>query len=716
MRMLSLALLIAALAIALCLVLARSPPYLGLRLNGDEGAEGVRIERAHGPSAGRLRAGERIVALRNGSAAVPLQPDDLAIEPDIAFADYQPFDAFMQRQQALAEALAQSAVPLVLDDGRVVEIIPFHGRPIRDLPFEFWLQVFVAAAGWLLGASIWAFRREQAASLYLMITGLGTMLMAGSAAIYSTRELALPGARFLWLSRVNHGGALLCMAAFIAVLFHYPRRLGRGLWGPALLAIYLLIWLADLLQILPLANRTVQGAFLGGVALAAAVAAWQWRGTRGDPLRRAALQWFLLSWFVGTFGFMVIVVMPGMAGIDTGKLQAYGFGMTWLISLGLALGIARYRLFDLETWWFRAVALVGGGAAVIAVDLAFVSLLGLRQPAALTLALAFAGWIYFPLRQWLATKVFQRFGLLRMRDIPRLLREVIADTPLEAEHLLPESLRRLFAPLQLTPLARTPRKVRIAGNGSMLLVPGIGRWPGWEVRWADNGTRLFTRQDAQLADAVRAVLERVVAYQDAVEQSIERERNRVAADLHDDVGARLLTLLHRADPEQAQAIRETLASLRLVVHGLGAQPQPLVDALAEWRAELHERCEAARVGVIWHEAAPLPEWRLDAPQQLHLARVLREAVSNALRHAAPTRIEVRLAAEAGALRLSIANDGACLPPPQWQAGNGLRSMRSRTQKLGGELTIEAEEGHVVLRLRVPLDAPPSGADKPLRIG
>ncbi|MGH8446008.1 MAG: sensor histidine kinase, partial [Solimonas sp.] len=283
---------------------------------------------------------------------------------------------------------------------------------------------------------------------------------------------------------------------------------------------------------------------------------------------------------------------------------------------------------------------------------------------------------------------------------------------LEAERLLPESLRRLFAPLQLLPLPRPIDAVRIGDDGTSLSVPGIGRWPGWEVRWADNGNRLFSRQDVQLVDAVRAVLQRVVAYQDAVEQSIERERTRVAEDLHDDVGARLLTLLHRADADQARAIRETLASLRMVVHGLGVQPQPLAEALAEWRAELHERCEAAGVDVQWNEAQPLPDWRLDAPQQMHLARVLREAVSNALRHAEPTRVEVHLSGDREALLLSIANDGTCRPPALWRSGNGLRSMRSRTQKLGGELRIEGEPGRVVLRLRVPLDTnPPSGADK-----
>ncbi|WP_028009224.1 sensor histidine kinase [Solimonas flava] len=711
-RVLWIALAIATLATALCLTLASSQPYLGVKLAAEHPDAAPRVLAAKGPAAELLRRGDVLVALDGEAGRVALRGDDLAAEPDIAYADYASFAAFMGRQQRLATLQAGPQLRLLLADGRSVTLQPDAHRPLRDLPFTFWLQAFAAAACWMVGAAIWAFRREQPASVYLLITGFGTLLMAGSAAVYSTRELALPATLFGWLSQLNQGGALLCAGAFAAVLFHYPRSLGTPRWSALLVLGYVGLWLIEALHLLPFANRGVQGAILLSVLLAAALAIVQWRGARGDPLRRAALQWFLLSWFLGSSAYMLVVLIPALAGIDTGELQAYGFGLMWLVSLGLALGIARYRLFELETWWFRAVALVGGGAAVVIFDLLFVSLLDMSQPAALAMALAIAGWLYFPLRQWLATRVLQRFGLRRMRDVPALLREIIADSPLAAERLLPESLRRLFAPLQLVPLEeKALGKVRIVADGTVLRVPGIGRWPGWEVHWADHGNRLFNRQDARLAAAVRAVLERIVAYQDAVEASVERERTRVAADLHDDVGARLLTLLHRADGEQAQAIRETLASLRLIVHGLGAEPQPLAEALAEWRAELHERCEAAGVRVIWDEVQPLPDWRLDAAHQLHLARVLREAISNALRHAHPTLIEVRLSSEHGQLLLSITNDGSCRPPQQWRSGNGLRSMRSRTQKLGGELHIHGEAGRVVLRLRVPLDtSPPSGAD------
>jgi signal transduction histidine kinase len=286
--------------------------------------------------------------------------------------------------------------------------------------------------------------------------------------------------------------------------------------------------------------------------------------------------------------------------------------------------------------------------------------------------------------------------------VPALLRDVLAPNAYAVDELLPEALRQLFNPLALHPMSETPKEVVIAEDGLALRVPGISAQPAWEARFAGDGQRLFTRRDAEVASAVRAVLDRVAAYQVAVERSIEQERARVAQDLHDDIGARLLTLLHRSEGEAAQSIREVLASLRLTVYGLGARPQSITNCLANWRAEAGERCEASGVHLEWRERAPLSGLSLDAPQQLNLARVLREALSNALRHANPRRVEVEVAMVEHALEISLSNDGATAPPEQWRSGLGLRGMDHRMQRLGGSLSLRGDERSSQVTLRLPL--------------
>ena len=637
-----------------------------------------------------------------GLEPLALRGDDLAPEPDMAFSSYARFNAFLERQQRLAALLAAPELELRAADGRVLRLRPESHRPLYDLPFVFWLQMLSAIGCWLTGAAIFAFRPDQASARYSAAAGFGVLLMAASAAVYTTRELALPAALFRGLAGINHFGALFTIGAFVTVFWHYPQSLGRARPGPWLLLGAVPASAVDFLQLQPFGNLYQHSLLVAGYAAAIVMAVTQWRTSRGDPLRRAALQWFFLSWFVGSGAFLVLVLVPALAGIDSGSLQAYAFGMLLLVSMGLALGISRYRLYDLETWWFRAVMLVAGGFAVVVLDVLFATLLRFGAPAALAASLILSGWLYFPARQWLMSRLLSGARQLRVDDVPALLQNVLAPNAFAVDELLPEALRQLYRPLSLQPLPLPQAEVAIVEDGLGLRVPGIAAQPAWEARFPAEGQRLFTRRDAQVASAMRAVLDRVAAYQVAVERSIEQERARVAQDLHDDIGARLLTLLHRSEGEAAQSIRDVLASLRLTVYGLGARPQSIGNCLAQWRAEAGDRCEASGVRLDWHEQPGLQGAQLDAPQQLNLARVLRETLSNALRHARPARIEVVVTVNGPMLEICVLNDGAPAPPQQWRSGLGLRGMDHRMQRLGGSLELQGDEATTRVIVRLPL--------------
>src|SRR5262249_19330193 len=75
-----------------------------------------------------------------------------------------------------------------------------------------------------------------------------------------------------------------------------------------------------------------------------------------------------------------------------------------------------------------------------------------------------------------------------------------------------------------------------------------------------------------------------------VEQVTEKERKRIAADLHDDLGAKLLTIVHTSESESISTLaRDALEEMRLSVRGLTAKPLNVTDALADWRAETVSR-------------------------------------------------------------------------------------------------------------------------------
>jgi signal transduction histidine kinase len=186
---------------------------------------------------------------------------------------------------------------------------------------------------------------------------------------------------------------------------------------------------------------------------------------------------------------------------------------------------------------------------------------------------------------------------------------------------------------------------------------------------------------------------------------IAEERERIFGDLHDDIGAKLLELVHTATtPQQADLARTALQDLRDVVSRSRGAPGTLCQVLGEMRAEAESRLAVGAVALDWQQADDLPDPELDHGHALHLYRIVREAISNALRHAGPGRVRIRVAALGDEeLLLDITDDG----PEPWQPGEGdgqgTRGMRQRAGKLHGSIDWNrGTTGGTKVVLRVPL--------------
>jgi signal transduction histidine kinase len=232
---------------------------------------------------------------------------------------------------------------------------------------------------------------------------------------------------------------------------------------------------------------------------------------------------------------------------------------------------------------------------------------------------------------------------------------------------------------------------RVIGEGSTLLVPapGIGSDAAAEgsiaLRFAGRGRRIFTRDDARLTDRIVQQLRRAVAYDQAVERARSEERARIAQDLHDDIGARLLTLMYKAQsPEMEDYIRHTLKDLKTLTRGLAAADHRLSHATAEWKSDIGQRLTAAQIELSWSFSFD-DDIVLSVVQWSALTRVLRELVSNAIQHSCATHLDVAGQLEHGRLRLTLGDDGIGRHPNEWAHGLGLGGVRKRVKLLGGEV-------------------------------
>ncbi len=187
------------------------------------------------------------------------------------------------------------------------------------------------------------------------------------------------------------------------------------------------------------------------------------------------------------------------------------------------------------------------------------------------------------------------------------------------------------------------------------------------------------------------------------EQAVVQERERIYSDLHDDLGAKLLTLIYRAEsPVQADLARAILQDLRDVVTRSRGTPGTLADVLADIRSEAMHRLAAVGLGLDWDDPGDLPDPLLDTGDALHLHRIVREAISNTIRHAQARHLRIRVRAREGELLLELTDDGSGVSN-EVPLGSGMRNMRNRADELEGSIDwLAGTQGGAKVLLRMPL--------------
>ncbi len=209
------------------------------------------------------------------------------------------------------------------------------------------------------------------------------------------------------------------------------------------------------------------------------------------------------------------------------------------------------------------------------------------------------------------------------------------------------------------------------------------------------------RGEIEHAYAEREVLQR--------EHAAAGERERIYRDLHDDLGARLLSLVYEAkDGRQATLARDALAQMRTIVTAAKLEGGSLVECAEEWRLETELRGEAAGYHVAWHVEG---DALLSADQRFQLERVLRELASNVVQHAQGTRMQFTLIAANATLTLRCADDGLGLANQGsadgagTRTGHGMAGIHRRAADLGGSARwLAAEGGGACCEVRIPLRA------------
>lgn len=220
------------------------------------------------------------------------------------------------------------------------------------------------------------------------------------------------------------------------------------------------------------------------------------------------------------------------------------------------------------------------------------------------------------------------------------------------------------------------------------------------------------------------------------DRAVEAERNRIARDLHDDLGARLTGLAVQIDV----AVRETghpdRAAQRL--KSLSRESRSLVDVMREVVWSINPQCDslesfcAYACQYVEKFARPAGlQCRFDVPEapmsialsaevRHHLLLVIKEALTNTARHASASEVRLEIRADNKNITVIIIDNGVgCVKPCEpaqegaggpgrdpGQTGNGLKNMRQRVEMLGGEFEFKSGKGlGTSVRASVPASGP-----------
>ncbi|MDD2721194.1 MAG: histidine kinase [Gallionella sp.] len=192
-------------------------------------------------------------------------------------------------------------------------------------------------------------------------------------------------------------------------------------------------------------------------------------------------------------------------------------------------------------------------------------------------------------------------------------------------------------------------------------------------------------------------------------QAAALERERIYRDLHDDVGAKLLGLVISAQraslPREADLARSALQDLRDVVSRSAHSSTPLGDLLADLRAETEQRVKAAGLELEWKFPENETVLPVSADAALNMSRIVREAVTNILRHAEADRVEIATQLTPQKFILAVSDNGRGCPSSDVRPHRGMTGMQARAAALNGTLNWEFIEPQ---GCRVTLDMPISG--------
>jgi signal transduction histidine kinase len=196
----------------------------------------------------------------------------------------------------------------------------------------------------------------------------------------------------------------------------------------------------------------------------------------------------------------------------------------------------------------------------------------------------------------------------------------------------------------------------------------------------------------------------------AVQAAEQKVKDRIARDLHDDIaasmsGIRILSKVAHQQfgpkvPEAAPLLEQisksaqsTLESISDLIWAVKPHPDYLNDMADRMREYAQKFLDAQDIDYQLNIPRNLPVMEMDIESRRNVYLIFKEAINNALKHSACTRMDISLLADAQKMTLLVADNGIGFDlAEKANSGVGINSMHKRAAEIGGELSIVSAKG------------------------
>lgn len=190
------------------------------------------------------------------------------------------------------------------------------------------------------------------------------------------------------------------------------------------------------------------------------------------------------------------------------------------------------------------------------------------------------------------------------------------------------------------------------------------------------------------------------------QERLNRERQRISREMHDDIGAGLTQIILMSESAKnnttgsgsrelediADTSRRLVSSMSEIIWSLSPENKTLEQLFAYMREQLHKQLDYAEISYTLDLPEGSGNIQLRNEQCRNLLLVTKEIVNNTIKHSGATSLKISASVTGQQVIFTVEDNGRGFDSLQVSGGNGLRNIRHRVEELGGQLELRTAPG------------------------